>query len=69
MDCVNVIVLMGCVVTIASAQDSSDIATDRPAVTDSSAVVPHGMLQVENGVLDMPVPGTEPKPYRHTPFR
>jgi len=28
------------------------IATDRPAVTDSSAVVPSGTLQVENGVLD-----------------
>jgi hypothetical protein len=28
------------------------IATDRPAVTDSSAVVPNGVFQAENGVLD-----------------
>jgi hypothetical protein len=28
------------------------IATDRPAVTDSSAVVPYGVLVVENGFLD-----------------
>jgi hypothetical protein len=28
------------------------IATDRPAVTDSSAVVPSGVFQAENGVLD-----------------
>jgi len=28
------------------------IATDRPAVTDSSAVVPNGTFQAENGVLE-----------------
>jgi hypothetical protein len=28
------------------------IATDRPAVTDSSVVVPAGSLQVENGFLE-----------------
>ena len=31
---------------------SSPIATDRPAVTDSSAVVPKGALLFENGFLD-----------------
>ncbi len=31
---------------------SSPIATDRPAVTDSSIVVPVGSLQVENGFTD-----------------
>jgi hypothetical protein len=31
---------------------SAPIATDRPAVTDSSAVVPNGVFQAENGVLD-----------------
>lgn len=31
---------------------SSPIATDRPAVTDSSVVVPLGSLQVENGFTD-----------------
>lgn len=28
------------------------ISTDRPAVTDSSAVVPYGVFQAENGLLD-----------------
>src|SRR4029077_1340397 len=28
------------------------IATDRPAVTDSSVVVPDGSLQVENGLVE-----------------
>jgi hypothetical protein len=32
--------------------DSSVIATDRPAITDSSAVVPNQMFQAENGLLD-----------------
>jgi len=31
---------------------STTIATDRPAITDSSAVVPNGVFQAENGVLD-----------------
>jgi hypothetical protein len=31
---------------------SATIATDRPAVTDSSAVVPNSVFQAENGVLD-----------------
>jgi len=30
--------------------DSQDIATDRPSVTNSSLVVPRGSLQVENGI-------------------
>jgi len=30
----------------------SPIATDRPAFTDSSVVIPSGTLQLENGVLD-----------------
>ncbi len=38
----------------ASAQDcptaADEIATDRPDVTNSSVVVPHGSLQPENGV-------------------
>jgi hypothetical protein len=31
-------------------QTASPIATDRPAITDSSVVIPRGSLQVENGV-------------------
>jgi hypothetical protein len=40
--------------SLASAQDgpASPIATDRPAVTDSSVVVPQGSLQFENGFED-----------------
>jgi len=37
---------------------SATIATDRPAVTDSSAVVPNGVFQAENGVLDT---GSQPE--------
>jgi len=50
--------LIGAGFTAAAAQapDAGDastpIATDRPAVTDSSAVVPNGVFQAENGVLD-----------------
>jgi hypothetical protein len=33
------------------------IATDRPAVTNSSVVVPSGSLQVENGFLETSSPG------------
>jgi hypothetical protein len=36
----------------ASDATSSPIATDRPAVTDSSVVVPTGTIQVENGFAD-----------------
>jgi hypothetical protein len=32
-------------------EDAPAIATDRPAVTESSVVVPQGALQVENGLL------------------
>lgn len=47
----------GGVIPAASAQTpnpdsvSTGIATDRPAIADSSAVVPDGMFQAENGVL------------------
>jgi hypothetical protein len=36
----------------AAADAASPIATDRPAITNSSVVVPAGALQVENGVLE-----------------
>jgi len=36
----------------AGAADSAPIATDRPAVTNSSIVVPRGSLQLENGFLE-----------------
>ena len=36
----------------ATASTPSPIATDRPAVTDSSVVVPSGSLQAENGFLE-----------------
>lgn len=43
-------------IAFAQAPDASSaaetITTDRPAVTDSSAVVPRGVFQAENGVLD-----------------
>lgn len=37
---------------VASDPSASPIATDRPAVTDSSIVVPRGSLQFENGLAD-----------------
>jgi hypothetical protein len=48
----------GGIIPVASAQApdassaSTTIATDRPAITDSSAVVPSGVFQGEDGVLD-----------------
>jgi hypothetical protein len=39
--------------------DDSAIATDRPAVTDSSVVVPAGSLQFENGFSDTVSAGVE----------
>jgi hypothetical protein len=36
----------------ASVGSAEPIATDRPAITDSSVVVPAGSLQVENGFLE-----------------
>ncbi|MGD1210268.1 MAG: hypothetical protein ABR973_02775 [Candidatus Acidiferrales bacterium] len=36
----------------ATTDTSGPIATDRPAVTNSSVVVPSGSLQAENGVLE-----------------
>jgi Putative MetA-pathway of phenol degradation len=36
----------------AASQSASPISTDRPAVTDSSVVVPAGTIQVENGFAD-----------------
>jgi hypothetical protein len=53
-----VLLIAGGVIPAALAQTSdassapAAIATDRPAVTDSSAVVPNGLFQAENGVLD-----------------
>jgi Putative MetA-pathway of phenol degradation len=41
----------------ASAVAPSPIATDRPAVTNSSVVVPAGSLQLENGFLETSVQG------------
>ena len=55
---IRLVLLTGGLIFAAAAQAldtgnaAATIATDRPAVTDSSAVVPSGMLQVENGVLD-----------------
>lgn len=37
---------------VPSADDEGPIATDRPAVTNSSVVVPAGSLQAENGFLE-----------------
>jgi len=45
------VLLAGVFVPAASAQTTEPIATDRPAVTDSSAVVPSGVFQAENGAL------------------
>jgi hypothetical protein len=42
-----------------SVGSAGPIATDRPAVTDSSVVVPDGSLQVENGLVETPQPGAE----------
>jgi hypothetical protein len=41
------------------------IATDRPAVTNSSVVVPAGSLQVENGFLETSSPGQSVLGYRN----
>lgn len=44
---------LAAVIMIASAQSATNpINTDRPAVTDSSVVVPIGSLQFENGLAD-----------------
>jgi len=47
--CASVLLLGG--VTQAHADAAVTIATDRPAVTESSVVVPQGALQSENGML------------------
>jgi hypothetical protein len=53
-----VLLIAGGVVPVASAQSPDQgsapatIATDRPSVTDSSAVVPYRVFQAENGLLD-----------------
>jgi hypothetical protein len=59
-------VLLGAAVSVASAQDPLDagsasmgITTDRPAIADSSAVVPRGVFQAEDGLLDS---GSQPHP-------
>lgn len=43
----------------ASSDSPSPIATDRPAVTDSSVVVPVGSLEFENGFLETGVGGQQ----------
>ena len=56
----SILISGAALISQASAQNPPDpgtaspttIATDRPAVTDSSAVVPKGLFQVENGLLD-----------------
>jgi len=48
---------------------STTIATDRPAVTDSSAVVPKGTFQAENGVLDTGNPAGSPVDFPETLIR
>ncbi|MGO9261769.1 MAG: hypothetical protein ACLQU1_36530 [Bryobacteraceae bacterium] len=45
------------------------IATDRPAVTDSSAVVPSGVFQAENGVLDTDNQGNRTLDFSETLIR
>jgi hypothetical protein len=49
-------VVIACLISsgYAAGSDSADnpIATDRPSVTDSSIVVPHGSLQAENGFAE-----------------
>jgi hypothetical protein len=63
--------IAGAIMSSASAQSyyqisgaaAQEIATDRPAVTDSSAVVPKGALQIENGFLD-----TGGQPFRTLDF-
>jgi len=55
------LLIAGGVVPVASAQSPATpatIATDRPAVTDSSAVVPNRGFQAENGLLDTGNPGS-----------
>jgi Putative MetA-pathway of phenol degradation len=46
------VVLMGAGHAAADGSSSSPIVTDRPAVTDSSIVVPQGSLQFESGFAD-----------------
>ena len=45
------------------------IATDRPSVTDSSAVVPNGVFQAENGLLDTDNPGRRTLDFPETLIR
>jgi hypothetical protein len=49
---IAVLVLIGTGLAAGDNAPSSPINTDRPAVTDSSVVVPAGSLQVENGFED-----------------
>jgi len=46
------LIALGATPAFADGPSQSPIATDRPAVTDSSIVVPVGTLQVENGFSD-----------------
>jgi hypothetical protein len=43
--------LCGLMTLTVQSQDAVTISTDRPAVTESSVVIPQGALQVENGLL------------------
>jgi hypothetical protein len=67
--------LIAGVIPLASAQApdagsaSAAIATDRPAITDSSAVVPSAVFQAENGVLVTDGHGQRTPDFTETLFR
>jgi hypothetical protein len=66
------LLIAGGVVPVASAQSPATpatIATDRPAVTDSSAVVPNRGFQAENGLLDTGNPGSRTLDFPETLIR
>lgn len=48
---------------------SNPISTDRPAVTDSSATVPRGFLQFENGFLETAAQGLDTVDFTETLIR
>lgn len=64
-----------CGAAVASAQAPDQrstpaiIETDRPSVTDSSAVVPNGVFQAENGLLDTGNPGSRTLDFPETLIR
>jgi len=48
----SVVAVIGCTVAAGDDPAPAPIATDRPAITDSSIVVPAGSLQAENGFAE-----------------